>query len=64
MILFTPSGQMTGGLQRISASGGVPVPIAAPQGSAGQASQRWPMFLPDGRRRPFVLVVHHHPEAQ
>jgi len=54
VILFTPSGQMTGGLQRIPDSGGVPIPIAAPQGSAGEASQRWPMFLPDGKHYLFL----------
>src|ERR1700723_2765629 len=54
VILFTPSGQMTGGLQRISASGGPVTSIAAPQNSAGEASQRWPMFLPDGKHYLFL----------
>jgi serine/threonine protein kinase len=54
VILFTPSGQMTGGLQRISASGGTAISIAAPQNSAGEASQRWPMFLPDGKHYLFL----------
>ena len=48
VILFTPSGQLRGGLYRIAASGGAPTQITSPDTSSGQTSQRWPMFLPDG----------------
>ena len=49
VILFTPSGQLGGGLYRISASGGTPTPVSSPDASRGESSQRWPMFLPDGK---------------
>jgi len=49
VILFTPSGQLGGGLYRISASGGTPTPVSLPDASRGEGSQRWPMFLPDGK---------------
>jgi serine/threonine protein kinase len=49
VILFTPSGQLGSGLYRIAASGGIPTPVSSPDASRGESSQRWPMFLPDGR---------------
>jgi Tol biopolymer transport system component/predicted Ser/Thr protein kinase len=49
IILFTPSGQLGTGLYRIAASGGTPTPVSSPDASRGETSQRWPMFLPDGR---------------
>ena len=49
VILFTPSGQLGGGLYRISASGGTPTPVSSPDASRGESSQRWPLFLPDGK---------------
>ena len=49
VILFTPSGQLGAGLYRISASGGTPTPVSSPDASRGESSQRWPMFLPDGK---------------
>ena len=48
IIIFTP--QVLGGLYRVSASGGTPVPITNPDSSRGETTHRWPMFLPDGRR--------------
>ena len=46
VILFaTNNGNL--GLSRVSAAGGVPVPVAKIQGGG---SYRWPQFLPDGRR--------------
>jgi eukaryotic-like serine/threonine-protein kinase len=47
-IVFTPSGLLGVGLYRISASGGTPAPIAAPDRSLKEDSLRWPFFLPDG----------------
>jgi serine/threonine protein kinase/Tol biopolymer transport system component len=38
------------GLSRVSAAGGTPVPITAPDRSKGETSDRFPEFLPDGRR--------------
>ena len=49
VILFTPSGQLGGGLYQIAASGGTPKQVSSPETSNGESSQRWPMFLPDGK---------------
>ncbi len=49
VILFTPSGQLGGGLYQIAASGGAPKQVSSPETSNGESSQRWPMFLPDGK---------------
>jgi Tol biopolymer transport system component len=49
VIVFTPSGQQSDGLYRVSASGGSPTRITLPDASRGENSHRWPMFLPDGR---------------
>jgi eukaryotic-like serine/threonine-protein kinase len=49
VIVFTPRGQLGGGLYRISASGGTPTLVSAPDASRGEQSHRWPMFLPDGK---------------
>ncbi len=48
VILFTPSGHLGVGIYRISASGGTPTPITAPDRSAIEDSHRWVSFLPDG----------------
>jgi serine/threonine protein kinase len=45
-IVFAP-GNGIGGLSRVAAAGGVPVPLTKNE-SGG--THRWPMFLPDGRR--------------
>lgn len=46
VILFAPdNGNL--GLSRVSAAGGVPVPVARIQGGG---AYRWPQFLPDGQR--------------
>jgi serine/threonine protein kinase/Tol biopolymer transport system component len=47
VIVFTPSGQLTDGLYRVSAGGGKPVRITLADGSRGEDSHRWPTFLPD-----------------
>ncbi|MGD1148653.1 MAG: protein kinase [Thermoanaerobaculaceae bacterium] len=38
-----------GGLRRVSSAGGASVAITELDRSRGQTSQRWPVFLPDGR---------------
>ena len=49
VIIFTPTGQLVDNLYRISASGGTPTRITKLDSSQGETSQRWPMFLPDGK---------------
>jgi serine/threonine protein kinase len=48
VILFTPSGTLGVGLYRISASGGTPAQVTVPDKALSEASNRWPVFLPDG----------------
>src|SRR5262245_35989406 len=52
-ILFSPAG--TGGLSRVSANGGTPVPVTTLDEAKGERSHRHPSFLPDGRH--FLFVV-------
>jgi len=47
VILFTPDAWS--GLYRIPSSGGSPVAVTKPDVSQFQVSNRWPVFLPDGR---------------
>jgi eukaryotic-like serine/threonine-protein kinase len=47
VIIFSPSGGLGTGLHRVSASGGTPTRITAPDISRGEDSHRWPIFLPD-----------------
>jgi Tol biopolymer transport system component len=51
IILFAPN--VTSGLYRVSAAGGVPAPVTKP---AGTVSHRFPEFLPDGRHFSFVVT--------
>jgi serine/threonine protein kinase len=46
-ILFAPT--TTGGLFKVSSSGGPAVEFTKPDGSQQQSSHRWPKFLPDGK---------------
>ena len=57
VILFTPSGRLTSGLSRVSASGGSPTPIGGAFPGQGQTSQRWPVFLPDGKHYLFLSAA-------
>ncbi len=43
-----------GGLLRVSAAGGTPVPVTTLDESRGEMSHRWPSFLSDGRRFTYV----------
>jgi len=54
VILFTPTNRVdpTDVLMQVSAVGGTPKPVT--HHAAGQASHRWPQFLPDGRRFLFL----------
>ena len=52
-IIFAPD--EVGGLFRVSASGGVPVPLTTLDSAHGEVSHRWPQFLPDGRH--FLYLV-------
>jgi eukaryotic-like serine/threonine-protein kinase len=47
VIVFAP--KAAGGLYRVSASGGTAMLISEPDKSRGEQSQRWPVFLPDGK---------------
>jgi eukaryotic-like serine/threonine-protein kinase len=47
VIIFTPDAWS--GLYRVPSSGGTPVPVTKPDTAQYQVSNRWPMFLPDGR---------------
>jgi Tol biopolymer transport system component len=47
VILYTPDAWS--GLYRIPSSGGTPVQVTKPDVSQFQVSNRWPVFLPDGR---------------
>jgi serine/threonine protein kinase len=57
VILFTPSGSLTSGLHRVAASGGTPTLIGGVFPGQGEASQRWPMFLPDGKHYLFLSAI-------
>jgi len=57
VILFTPTGRLTSGLSRVSASGGTPSPLGGTFPGQGEASQRWPMFLPDGKHYLFLSAT-------
>jgi len=47
-ILFTPD--FFNGLYRLSLAGGIPEQVTKPDAVRFEASHRWPVFLPDGRR--------------
>ncbi len=48
VILYAP-GSQTLQLMRVPAAGGTPTPVAAHQGTGSAYSNRWPVFLPDGK---------------
>jgi len=52
-LVFTPL--YTGGLFRVSGSGGEPVPITRVETAKGERSHRWPQVLPDGRTVIFTV---------
>ena len=54
VILFSPTS--TGPIHRVSASGGKAEPVLTLDEAAGETSQRFPRFLPDGRHFTFASV--------
>jgi Tol biopolymer transport system component len=54
MIIFAPI--LFGGLMRVSAAGGSPELIAAPDAGKGDRSYRWPQILPGGKAVVFVIA--------
>jgi len=54
VIVYAVSGFRTGGLMRVSAKGGDPVPVT--HGAAFQTTHSWPQFLRDGRRLIFFVA--------
>jgi eukaryotic-like serine/threonine-protein kinase len=52
-IIFAP--EVTAGLMRIPATGGVPQAVTTPDAAKGERSHRWPEFLPDGHSVLFTV---------
>jgi serine/threonine-protein kinase len=52
-IIFVP--EVTSGLMRVPASGGVPATLTTPDVSKGERSHRWPEILPDGHSVLFTV---------
>ncbi len=59
-IVFAP--EINGGLMRMPATGGTPVPATVLDPVRQERSDRWPYFLPDGRH--FVFVESGNSQAQ
>jgi eukaryotic-like serine/threonine-protein kinase len=49
VIVFSPSGQLGGGLYRVPVAGGTASRITVPDATRGENTHRWPIFLPDGK---------------
>jgi hypothetical protein len=60
VIIFAP--EFRTGLFRVSASGGVPVPVTTVDRSK-HSSHRWPFFLPDGQHFLYLAVTHGSPKG-
>jgi Tol biopolymer transport system component len=58
-IVYAPQNYM--GLMRVPAAGGAPVPAAELDKSKGETNQRWPFFLPGGKR---FLYMGRAPDAR
>ena len=54
VIVFAPGA--SGGLYRVDAAGGDPVPVTSPDSSRGETAHRYPCFLPDGKHFLFLTV--------
>lgn len=57
VILFTPSGRLQSQILRISATGGTPNLQVSREPGLGGGSQRWPVFLPDGKHFLFLSAT-------
>lgn len=49
VIVMTPTGGLLDGMYRVPASGGTLTRISTPDASRGESTNRWPVFLPDGK---------------
>jgi eukaryotic-like serine/threonine-protein kinase len=58
VIVFAP--RFNAALTRVAATGGTPSTLAPLE--TGQSSQRWPQFLPDGRRFLYFSIAEQQPE--
>jgi len=66
VIVFTPTGGLLEGLYRVQATGGTPTQITSPDVNRGENSNRWPMFLPDGKHFLYFagnVAGQHDPDA-
>jgi Tol biopolymer transport system component len=54
VIVFAPNNQ--GGIVRVSANGGTPVPVTQVNSDAGERGHRYPQFLPDGTHFLYVAI--------
>jgi serine/threonine protein kinase len=54
VIVFAPGAR--GGLYRVDATGGDPVPVTSPDSSRGETAHRYPCFLPDGKHFLFLTI--------
>ncbi|MGB7495598.1 MAG: protein kinase [Candidatus Acidiferrum sp.] len=57
VILFTPTGRLQSQILRIPATGGTPALQVGREPGLGGGSQRWPVFLPDGKHFLFLSAV-------
>jgi len=55
IILFAPG--LSGGLSRVAAGGGKPVPVTKLDAAKFQRSHLWPQFLPDGKHFVFFVLT-------
>jgi Tol biopolymer transport system component len=54
VIVFAPGA--SGGLYRVDAAGGNPIPVTSPDSSRGETAHRYPCFLPDGKHFLFLTI--------
>ena len=62
VILFSPGAESP--LHRVAASGGQPSPVLSFDAKRGEDSQRWPLFLPDGRHFLYFSYLGANPESK
>jgi eukaryotic-like serine/threonine-protein kinase len=54
VIVYTPTGRLRSELWRVQATGGTPTMLLGFKPGLGGGSQRWPVFLPDGKHFLFL----------
>jgi eukaryotic-like serine/threonine-protein kinase len=57
VIVFTPAGRLTSAMYRVSATGGTPTKVGGTFPGQGESTQRWPVFLPDGKHYLFLSAT-------